>query len=241
MASSAGASTWEYVGKSSAATSTSGNITLNMPAGVQEGDLLVATVAYRANAAFTSPGSPWEQVQVQNSGNTTANTTGSIASGVMFWCLRGASDPGLTFTRTSGNIAVGFILAYRNANPTGTLVASTSTTMASASTSVSVSGLTTQNPRDLIVFALCRARVSNADSFNATDPGTSSGTASNETGDPAEGDWQEREDYGTTSGADVGITLADAIRATAGATGNLTCTVGGSARHVVIAAAFKEA
>jgi hypothetical protein len=233
---------WTYVGVSSVATAASGNLTLTVPAGVQEGDLLVAIISYRSNASFTSPGAPWVSVTSQNTGNTTANATTSIGSGHMFYCVRGASDPGLTFTRTAGDVALGRIVAYRNNNrSSNVLVTSTSTTLAAAATAVSVTGLTTANARDLVVFGFCGARSTSATNFDAaTDPTTTSGTASNETGNPAEGDWQERCDSGTTTGADATLAIADALRATAGATGNLTVTAGASARHVVVAAAFKE-
>jgi hypothetical protein len=214
-----------------------------MPSGVQEGDLLVAIISYRSNAAFTSPGSPWVSVTSQNTGNTTANGTGSIGSGHMFYCIRGSSNPGLTFTRTAGDVALGRIVAYRGNNiSSGVLVTQTSTTLGTAATAINVTGLTTANARDLIVVGACAARNTGITNFDAaTDPTITSGTASNETGDPAEGDWQERADSSTTAGADCGLAIADAIRATAGATGNLTMTAGTSARHVVVAAAFMEA
>jgi hypothetical protein len=232
---------WTYVGVSTVASAASGNITLTEPSGVQEGDLLVCVISYRSNAAFSSPGAPWVSVTSQNSGNTTANGTGSIGSGHMFYCIRGASAPGLVFTRTAGDVALGRIVAYRGSNRNSSvLVTQTSTTLAAAATAVSVTGLTTQYPRDLIVVGFCGARNGSASAFRATNPGTSSGTASNETGNPAEGDWQERCDSGTTTGADTTLAIADALRATAGATGNLLCTASSSARHVVVAAAFME-
>jgi hypothetical protein len=232
---------WTYVGVSSVASANGGNITLTEPTGCQENDLLVAIVSYRSNAAFTDPGSPWVSVTSQNTGNTTANSTGSIGSGHMWYCIRGASAPGLTFTRTAGDIALGRIVAYRGNNITSSvLVTQTSTTLAAAATAVSVTGLTTANARDLIVFGFCGARNGSASAFRATDPATSSATASNETGSPLVGDWQERADSGTTTGADTTLAIADAIRGAGGATGNLLCTASSSARHTVVAAAFRE-
>lgn len=230
---------WTYVGVSPAASSASGNITLTEPSGVQQGDLLVAIISYRSNAGFTSPGSPWVSVTSQNTGNTTANATTSISSGHMFYCIRGASAPGLTFTRTAGDIALARIVAYRGVDGTNPLVTQTSTTMAAAATAVSVTGLTTANAEDLIVVGFCAARNTSVSAFNATNPGTSSGTAANETANPLAGEWHERADSATTTGADAGLGIGDAVRATAGVTGNLTMTAGASARHVVVAGAFK--
>jgi hypothetical protein len=219
---------------------TSGNITLTEPAGVQQGDLLVAVISYRSNAAFTNPGSPWVDVTEQNTGNTTANGTGSIGSGKMSYCIRGASAPGLIFTRTAGDVALGRIVAYRNVATSGMLVTQTSTTLGTAATAVSVAGVTTQNANDLIVVGACLARSTAVTNFDAaTDPTTTSGTGANQTGNPIAGTWRERCDSATTSGADCGLAIGDALRATAGATGNLTMTAGTSARHVVVCGVFK--
>jgi len=232
---------WTYVGISSVASAASDNITLTEPAGVQQGDLCVAIISYRSNAAFTKPSADWTDVTSQNTGNTTANGTGSIGSGLMSYYIRGSSAPSLVFTRTAGNVALGRIVAYRGQATSGLLVTSTSTTLAAAATAVSVAGVTTSNARDLIVFGACGARNGSFSNFDAaTNPTTTSGTASNETGNPAEGDWQERADSGTTTGADCTLAIADALRATAGVSGNLTVTASSSARHVVVAAVFKE-
>ena len=58
---------------------------------------------------------------------------------------------------------------------------------------------------------------------------------------PTAGTWLERADSSTTTGADTSLAIFDAIKATAGATGNLTATASLGAGHVVIAAAFKAA
>jgi hypothetical protein len=233
---------WSYVGVSSVASANGGNITLTEPSGVQEGDLLVCVISYRSNAAFSSPGAPWVSVTSRNTGNTTANSTASVGSGHMFYCIRGSSAPGLTFSRTAGDIALGRIVAYRgNDRTSSVLVTQTSTTLAVAATAVSVAGLTTANARDLVVFGFCAARNSSGTNFNAaTDPATASGTGADQTADPIEGTWQERADSGTTTGADCALHIGDAIRATAGATGDLSRTASSSARHVVVAAAFME-
>lgn len=231
---------WVYVGVSSAVTVASGNITLTEPAGVQSGDLLVSMISYRSNAAFTKP-SDWTNVTSQNTGNTTANTTGSIGSGHMAYVVRGSSAPGLVFTRTAGDVAIGRVVAYRHQHGTPAVV-NTSTTLAAAATAVSVTGLTTANANDLIVVGACGARNSTFSAFDAaTDPTTASGTGANLVADPLAGIWQERADSGTTTGADCSLAIADAMRATAGATGNLTMTASSSARHVVLAAAFRVA
>lgn len=231
---------WGFVAVSGAVTAASGNITLTEPAGVIQGDLLVACISYRSNAAFTKP-SGWTDITSQNTGNTTANGTGSIGSGFMAYIRRGSSAPSLVFTRTAGDVAIGRIVAYRDSDSSGTLVTQTSATLGTAATAISVSGVTTSNDRDLIVVAACGARNSTFTNFDtATDPATASSTNSGQTAAPIAGTWQERADSGTTTGADCSLGIADAVRATAGATGNITITASSSARHVVMVGVFKE-
>jgi len=217
----------------------SGNLTLTEPAGVQVGDLLIACISYRSNAAFTRP-SGWNDATSQNTGNTTANNTTSIGSGFMAYIVRGTSAPNLTFARTGGDVALGRIISYRGGAPGVSLTATGSTTMGATGTAISVAGVTTITPRDLIVVAACGARANTFSAFAATNPATSSGTNSAQTADPLEGTWQERSDNSTTTGADCTLAIADAVRSTAGATGNITATASASARHVVLIAAFRE-
>ncbi len=231
---------WSFVGVSAAVESASGNLTLTEPAGVQPNDLLVACISYRSNAAFTKP-ADWTNVTSQNTGNVTANATTSIGSGFMAYVVRTGSAPGLTFTRTAGDVARGQIVAYRGVAQAGVLVTSSSTTLATSATSVSVPGVTTANSRDLIVVAACGARNVSFNNFDAvTDPTTTSGTNSIQTGVPGVGTWLERSDGGTATGADCSLAIADALRATAGATGNITTIAVSGARHVVLIAVFKE-
>jgi hypothetical protein len=158
----------------------------------------------------------------------------------MSYCIRGASAPGLVFTRTLGDVARAYIVAYRGVASSGTLVTQGSTTLAVAATAVSVTGVTTSNANDLIVVGGCNARNSTFTTFDAaTDPATDSGTNSSQTGNPIAGTWQERGDISTNSGADCGVAVADALRATGGATGNITMTASASARHVVLIGVFK--
>lgn len=231
---------WKFVAVASAVIAASGNLTLTEPAGVQENDLLVACISYRSNAAFTKP-TGWIDITSQNTGDVTAAATTSIASGFMAYVVRGTSAPALTFTRTVGDVANGRIVAYREVDKNGVLVTSSSTTLAAAATAVSVTGVTTVNSNDLIVAAACGARNVTFTNFDAvTNPTTTSGTGSNSTVNPSAGTWRERADSGTTTGADCSLAIGDAIRATAGATGNITLTASASARHVVLVAVFKQ-
>jgi hypothetical protein len=98
-----------------------GGVVLTSPDGttwtcpvLKTGDLFVAMIAYRSNAAFSLP-SGWSLVATQqSSGNTLTVTSTSIGSGLMAYCVYdAASPPGYTFTRTAGNVAYGRLAVYR--------------------------------------------------------------------------------------------------------------------------------
>jgi hypothetical protein len=217
---------------------TSGDLTLAEPAGIAAGDLMVACIAYRSNAAFTVPGD-WNLVATQQSSGDTDATNG-IASGLMMWCVRGGSAPTLTFTRTAGDMATGRIIAYAGGHASTPFDTGTANTLGAASATVTTGTLTTAEAGELIVAMVSYGDNLAVSAFDATDPGTASG-AIDTTTTPTDGTWIERADDGTNTGADGGLGIADAVRATAGATGTIQATVTASARHVMIAAAFKLA
>jgi hypothetical protein len=231
---------WSFVGVSSAVTVTSGNITLTEPAGVQQDDILIAAIDARGNAAFTLP-SGWTIVDTaQNSGNTTAAATTSIASGLMAYCIRGASAPGLTWNRTGGDLGFGRIAAWRaKTSGTPTYGSGTENTIGTASTSVTTSGVTTTAANELLVAAMFGARnVTSSNCRAATSPTTGSG-ATDTSSDSQLDAWTERADSGTTSGADGALAIFDATKTTAGSTGTVTITASASARHAAALARFQ--
>jgi hypothetical protein len=181
---------WDFIGVSSAVTVASGDVALTEPSGCSDGDLLVVGIGYRSNAAFTPPsGAGWTLIEQQNTGNTTVNATGSIASGAMWYKIRSGSGDG-TWTRTGGDVAIGRMIAYRNTD-TIELDVSNSITLASgaSSTSTLTGGVTTTVDDALIVAMGVAARdTSGFSSIDATDPSTASG-ATNTTTDPTAGTW----------------------------------------------------
>ncbi len=232
---------WEFVAIGSATTASSGNLTLTEPTGAQQSDLLVACISYRSTAAFTLPAG-WSLVATQqSSGNTTVDGTGSIGSGLMAYIVRGSSAPSLIFTRTSGDVAFGRIVAYRGVGPLPYDTGSANT-LSGASVTVTTGTITTAKDDELIVVAACGARNSTFTAFDAaTAPATGSGTGSTATNNPIKGEWSERGDSGTATGADCSLAIADARKETAGASGTIQATASSSARHVMIAGAFKLA
>lgn len=212
-----------------------GNFDLVEPVGVAQGDLMIACVAWRGNAAITPPAG-WTQVFTpQNSGDTDA--TNGIASGGMWYIIRGASAPSLTFTRTAGDVALGRIISYSGA-ASSPLDHAAGNTLAVASATATAGAVTPSEEFDLIVAMTSAGDTYNVSAFDATDPATASG-ATDTTTAPTVGTWIERSDVSTATGADGGLAIADAIKSTSGGTGIIQATVGGSARHVMIAAAFK--
>ncbi len=234
---------WDYIGVSSGVSSTANDITLVETgiSGLQAGDLLIACISARSAAAtdFVLPDG-WNIV-VQRTNNNVLTTSSAAPSGLMAYIIRGATAPALTFTRASGaNIALGRIVAYRNAAQTGTLVTTNSGQQtATNTTSVNVTGLTTTNDDDLIVAMFAGGQEATVTDFRATSPSVSSSTGSTITTDPYPDTWFERIDSVTTTGADTSLAIFDGLKTSSGPTGNLLCTASIAASHIIIAAAFK--
>lgn len=230
-----------FVGTASPAAVASGNLTFTEPTGTEEGDTVIASISFRSTAAFSLPDANWHFVASQlTGGNTVAAGTGSIGSGLMAYYVRGPSAPSLIFTRTGGDVAIGTIDAYRGLkllSPNDTGVAST---LGAASATVTAGSITTAAANELLVAAALAARGNSASAFTAaTDPTGSSGATDTNFTKPTVGTWIERSDASTTTGADAGIAVADAIKSTAGATGTLQYTSSSSAQHSLIVGAFQ--
>lgn len=213
-----------------------GNFTMLEPAGGAAGKLYIACVGWRGNAAVTPP-EGWSVVATpQNSGDTDA--TNGIASGTMWYLIRGASAPDLVGVRTGGDVLQVQIASYAGA-ATAPFDAGTANTLAVASATNTTATITTAQPGELVVACSSAGDNLTSSAFDAaTDPTTASG-ATDTTTAPAYGIWKERYDVGTGTGADHGLAFADAVRDAAGATGTIQTTVSAIAQHVLIAAAFK--
>jgi hypothetical protein len=229
---------WAFVGVSAVVEAIATPLTLAEPAGVADGDLLVATIASRTTATTAPSGTGWTAVGSQNNNNILA-TTSALASGVMLYQVR-SGTPTLSFTLPAGiSVAMGRIAAYRGNATTTPLDASTAVTTATGTTAVSVAGLTTTQDDDLIVALAAGGQEAAWDAFNnVTTPIGASGATST-AGAPSASGWTERADSLTTTGVDTSLAIFDAVRTGTGATGNLTATASVSAGHVVIAGAFK--
>ena len=233
-------SAWSLVGVSTPVTVTATGHTLTEPAGVQQGDILIACIASRiaSTTSITLP-SGWTLVNESKTNNVVAGATTGVASGMMAWIIRGAAAPALTFTHpTAPSVAMGNIVAYRNNAGATPVDVNSAAVTATNVTAVSVAGLTSTLTEDLLVAMTAGGRAATWSSFNATTPSGASGAT--DTATPPSATWRERMDATTTTGADTSLGIFDAIKTDAGATGNFTVTASLGAGHVVIAAAIKR-
>ena len=235
---------WKYVGVGTSVQVTGTAHTLTEPSGVQVGDLLVACISSRiaSTTSITLPSAEWTLVSEQMTNNI-LTTSSAVASGMMAYCIRGASAPSYAFTHpTAPSVALGRVVAYRNVYTAAPLDTQTSFTTAIATTAVSGAGLTTAADDELIVAMLAGGQEAGVSVFAAaTSPTVDSGTVADAANDPLADAWVERAGVTTTTGADTSLSIFDAVKTAAGATGNLTCTASVSASHVVVAGAFRLA
>jgi Family of unknown function (DUF6701)/Concanavalin A-like lectin/glucanases superfamily len=142
--------------------------------------------------------------------------TGAGAAGTqitVFWARATSAAMPSPTVADPGNHVYAQILTYRgviaSGNPWDITAGGVKTP---ASTSVTVTGVTTTVPNTLVVQAVARDNDSAAAAFSAETNANLTGIA-------------ERSDAGTTSGNGGGIAVWDGVKATAGATGNTTATV----------------
>lgn len=225
------------IGAASTSAAAGGNLTITIPLGGQKNDLYIAVIAYRNNAAFTAPAG-WTIHEQQSTGNTSTTTNTSIASGLIASIVRGDTDPGNIFTRTGGDVALGRIFIYRASNGRPVFMASSSSTAAANATALSTAQLNVTSKDTLIVAGFCGADNTTVSTFDAATDPTIASAATDTASPPTAGTWFERADTGTNTGADTALGIADAIKATTGLTGSITCTAGVSSRHVMVVAAF---
>ena len=215
-----------------------GNITLVEPSGAASGDLLVACIAWKDTAAFTKPSAEWTLIQTLSNGDTDA--IGGVASGGMWYCIRGASAPSYVFTRTNGDVAMGQVVSWKQSSGTPTLDTSSILQRGSDTTAIVGTTITTAEGGELLVAMVAHGDAALTVTFDSvTNPGTASTTTVAVTTEPASNTWYERADTKTTTGADTGLFIADAIMTTAGATGAHSAVADVSSNQVVIVAAFK--
>ena len=229
---------WEIIALGTNTIVTSGNLTLDEPAGTSAGDLIIACIAYRDTVPFTAPSAEWNLVATQlHDGDTDA--TSGIASGGMWYCIRGASAPSYAWTRVAGDVAMGQTVTYRGQKSTSPYDTGSSLQAGSDREPIGTT-ITTAEANELLVAMIAHGDNSLTVTMDAVNnPGTASTTTVAVTTEPASNTWYERSDTGSNTGADVGLFIADAIMTTAGATGAFSADAATTSDSVMIVGAWK--
>lgn len=204
-------------------TTTSHALVTTGISGLAAGDLLIACIASRiaSTTAVTLPaGGEFSLVNQINVNNTATNST-AASSLTVAYCVRGGSDPDMTFTHpTAPSVAIGKIIAYRGTATTanvlgGTTFAGQTISTISPNWNVSITnagGITPIFPRPLCIMVISGGQEStwsavqgaSGGSFN---PGTSGATDT--TTAPVDLTITERLDVNTNTGADVSLAVFD--------------------------------
>lgn len=237
---------WEIVGiaNSVEVTTASHALVTTGISGLQAGDLLIACIASRI--ASTTPvtlptGGEWTLIGQQNASNTATNTS-ATPSATMAYCVRGASDPNLTFTHpTAPSVALGRIIAYRGCIPTSPMSDSGAGTTATNTTACSWTsfGTDTCNRGDLFVGMIAGGQEAAWSGINTGGSVVQSG-ATDTTSAPLESTCRERADSNTTTGADTSLAIFDWVAAATGYT-TINASASIAAAHSCVAGTFKVA
>lgn len=185
--------------------------TPGIPASMVAGDFMIMTI-HTPNQAVTTP-TGWTIVTSSPVSTGTANTAGGTRVSTYYrWWQSGDAAP--TVSVTSGTVTNGIIAGYRGVDTTTPFdgVAPVATTLATASATLTMTGVTTQTDNACIVWSIARDR----DANSTTD--VTAFTNANLTG------ITEVHDQIVNTGVGGGIWCGHGFKATAGATGNTTIT-----------------
>jgi len=231
---------WACIGTGAVVESTTTSITLAEPAGVLDGDLLVACFAQRSTATTPITGTGWNASFNQNNNNVVSNATTSVGSAVMLYRVRSGA-PTLTFTIPAGNnVTYGRIMAYRGNTATPADFTNGATT-ATNITALSVTGISTSTADELLVAIIGSGRNTTMSGFAAATAPTGASGATVASGAVSATTWTERADSGSNTTPRGALGIFDAVKSTVGASGNLTCTMATAGGHAVVSASFKMA
>jgi hypothetical protein len=235
-----GAAWRRYVSSTLPAQVLSGNVTMSLPVG-GVGQVMVAAIGFRSNAAFSMPAG-WTQIDQVLSANT---ADGQPSSCLLAYKIRGASetDP-VVFTRSGGNKANGLIVGYTPTIGGAALDMSVTFTMPAAISEINHPGVTVAEPGSLVVAV---SSISNpeVDALQLSAASLSVGQSSalvapNVAAPVSKADW-EWVAFSTTDSAGVACAtyLHDVAGVPAGATGAIVAYPVFSSRTATIVAAFK--
>jgi hypothetical protein len=184
------------------ATTASTSCTINKPAGVAAGDLLIAAIAWESAGPSVTPPSGWQQIYTETIGTRTHTQR-------TYWYRLTSADDSTsnwTWTVVTGYEWAGMIVGYFNADdPVTSAVSDVNTSSASASAPT-------------VTTARANARVVHVASnmYGTTWTAPTSPQA-----------YTERVDLRSGTGtSNISITLSDSLYTAAGATGTVTATAG---------------
>jgi len=234
---------WTFVGISAPVEGTATTLTLTEPAGVAVGDLLVASISIRGTSTVTTVPSGWTLVAKSPTTPNTSTNTSATALAWMSYIVRGASAPSYAFTfGAAPSVALGRVAAYRGQAPTSPLDIAVGSSSATNIQSVSVTGLTTTTDDDLLVGMVAGGQeVMWHNVGTATDPAVTGDQGISNNSKPPVAAFQTRGNSETATGADTSLAVYDAVKRTAGATGNLVAFSFTAASHGLVMGAFKLA
>lgn len=197
-------------------------LTVAMPAGLRNGDLLLLFIE-TANQAITTPAG-WTQVTNSPQSTGTAATAGGVRLGV-FYAIAAGAEASVTVA-DSGDHQTAIVMAYRNIDPAAPFNV-TAGSVGAATTAMVFPTATTTVANTLIVLAAAM----DIDSASTTTMGTI--TNANLTS------ITERHDQTVIAGTGGGLAITDGIKATAGATGTSSATGSTSTTHAFMTIALK--
>lgn len=174
------------------------NITLSLPGGMADEDLIVASVSWRDNVTVTPTDDGWILLDRTNQGN-------NVTQAVYYRVFQTGDPTSYQFNSSASRRNTGTLLVYRNANPSSVELINTANN--GSSTTATALSVNTQTDNSIILAFYSIRR--------NTAPGLPAGMT-------------QRQSVNTTGGNannNMRMLAADESRATAGATGDRVSTI----------------
>jgi hypothetical protein len=188
-----------FIAASADAAAASGNLSVTPPA-TQTDDIMLLAVSSHDNVAVTLPAG-WTIYREAN------NTTALRAT--LAWKRCVGAEGAFTITHASGDGIVASVAVYRGCATDATVINASSLLANASSSTCTATEITTGVAGCMVVFTMHDSDNGASSAQAATDPAT----------------FTERFDNASNLGLDEAVSAADAIRSTAGATGNATGTL----------------
>jgi hypothetical protein len=219
----------------------SGDLTFDLPDGIQSGDLLILGITVRSGA-FNYLGTAWEwQLNAAGLGNTTEDSDAARAGAQLFACVYDPeSPPETTLERVGGSLAIAAIVAYR-AN--GVIAITPPYWAAEQKLAGDTNPIAAMDPTEsdrclLVAFVMGARNGTSSNMAASVEPQGESGptSLSSEVQDDT---FTERFDAGTATTPGASLAIFDAVKTEIGAIGTLGATHSTAARHTLAAGVFR--